>query len=261
MATSTEQGREACAPTDGRRSLSAWLLDSHPGDAAHALSYLAPAPQPLLGGTAGCSLRIRDVIRVVELVPPWVLPPFIQRSVLTRRAAFVCGRICAEQALQKFVPTRSVRVGARGEPVWPTGIVGSITHNEHLACAVVSAKTGLVGIGIDSETIATSASRRAIEATCCTRAEKEAWTRRATNALPATLIFSAKEAFYKAIHPFVGRFVDFDEAEVTDIEWSEGSVTLRAASALLLESSPLRVTCRFACSGGMVHTAVFLESA
>lgn len=243
------------------RSLSAWLLDGHASLAARALSHLAPAPHRLLDGVHGFSLRINEVIPIAELVPNSILPAFIQRSAPKRRAEFVGGRICAEQALREFVPTGVVGVGSHAEPIWPSGIVGSITHNERFACAVASTKTNLVGIGIDSETIATEEGRYAIEAICCTNEERKLCGRFAANGLTATVIFTAKEAFYKAIHSFVGRFVDFDEAEITDIQWSHGEVRLRPVYALLSVLSFPRVTCQFCCNEGMVHTAVFLESA
>jgi 4'-phosphopantetheinyl transferase EntD len=40
------------------------------------------------------------------------------------------------------------------------------------------------------------------------------------------LMFSAKEAGYKAVHPLVGRFIGFQEAEV-EVSWPDRTLQLR----------------------------------
>ena len=65
-----------------------------------------------------------------------------------RKADHLAGRIAAAHAL----PDHTVpAIGPSGEPLWPQGISGSITHSGTQAIAVVTQYPAL--IGIDCETI------------------------------------------------------------------------------------------------------------
>ena len=61
-------------------------------------------------------------------------------------------RACAREALARLgVPAQPIPTGSRGEPLWPDGIVGSITHCDgYRACAVAAAADWLT-IGVDAE--------------------------------------------------------------------------------------------------------------
>ena len=136
------------------------------------------------------------------------------RAVEKRRREFVTGRACARQALARLgLPPRSVPSGPRGEPVWPQGVVGSITHcRGYVACAVASDDT-LGAIGIDAEPhaglsedmvreILTAAEIRRLNDLCA----DVHWER---------VSFSAKEALYKAWFALTGRSLGFHDVELT----------------------------------------------
>jgi enterobactin synthetase component D len=144
--------------------------------------------------------------------------------------------------------------------VWPPGFTGSLTHNEIVACAAVSLTTQHRGLGIDSELVARGDARRAIEKLCCTEAERQTWLRSADGEVAATLLFSAKEAFYKAISPFVGRFVDFLEIEAVDLDWCGRTLILRPNAQVPLAAALPTAQCRFVIDAGMVHTSVCLPN-
>ena len=129
-----------------------------------------------------------------------------------RKRDFARGRACARRALEDLgVRATSIPRGPRGEPQWPAGIVGSITHTDDYAAAVVAPRSLLRGIGIDAErqecmtddlldVIATSGERD--------------WISAAGSAIPwALLLFSAKESVFKACFDVVG-WIDFQEARV-----------------------------------------------
>jgi len=69
-----------------------------------------------------------------------------------RRAEFTVGRRCAREALAGLgLPVAPVLAGRAGEPLWPAGVTGSITHCPgYRACAVARA-ADVAGIGIDAE--------------------------------------------------------------------------------------------------------------
>jgi 4'-phosphopantetheinyl transferase EntD len=69
-----------------------------------------------------------------------------------RRFEFRAGRAYARQALAELGgPNAAVGRGPGGDPIWPAGFTGSITHTDDLAAAV-AARTGDVrAIGLDVE--------------------------------------------------------------------------------------------------------------
>jgi 4'-phosphopantetheinyl transferase EntD len=135
------------------------------------------------------------------------------RAVGRRRREFVTGRACSRRALARLgLPATAVGSGARGEPLWPAGVVGSITHCDgYRACAVAHARD-VRALGVDAEpraplpggvldAVASSAERRALAA----HPEGVPWDR---------LLFSAKEAVFKAWYPLTGRELGFDDVEL-----------------------------------------------
>lgn len=122
----------------------------------------------------------------------------LKKAQRMRAEEFAAGRLCARLLLREFgIDHFAIEVGAQREPLWPEELVGSITHTTGFCAAVAAAKTCLRSLGIDTE-IASSV-KPTLWRGICTPTET-AWLR----ALPeteqlaqATLIFSAKEAFYK----------------------------------------------------------------
>lgn len=194
----------------------------------------------------------------VNLEP--MLPECLAPAVRRRQLAFVGGRLCAERCLTLLGDTTAfVGYRASGEPVWPTAFRGSITHTTEYAHAAVVHKTSCSGIGIDSEHVVESGAD--IVAMCCTPFERATWFEDTIDPLRATLLFSAKESFYKAIYPVVQRIVDFDEVEV--VAWHDhcASLDLRPRTTGDLSWVP-DITCvRFRldrAAPATVHTAVLL---
>ncbi|EQC2552546.1 enterobactin synthase subunit EntD [Enterobacter sichuanensis] len=138
-----------------------------------------------------------------------------------RKAEHLAGRIAAAHAL----PDHTVPgIGPSGEPLWPEGISGSITHSATQAMAVVVHHPD-ARVGIDCEAILPDREAREIqdgiidaqEAMCLTRSGYPF-------ALALTLTFSAKESLFKALFPQVKTFMDFDCARITRLD--ERTLTL-----------------------------------
>ncbi|WP_263066909.1 enterobactin synthase subunit EntD [Enterobacter huaxiensis] len=138
-----------------------------------------------------------------------------------RKAEHLAGRIAAAHAL----PDHAVPgIGPSGEPLWPEGISGSITHSGTQAMAVVVRHPDAL-LGIDCEAILPDPEARDIkdgivdaqEAICLTRSGY-------SFALALTLAFSAKESLFKALFPQVKIFMGFECARVTEV--TEKTITL-----------------------------------
>ncbi len=140
----------------------------------------------------------------------------IEQAVEKRRREFITARACAREALAQLgLPPSPIPSGPRGEPRWPEGIVGSITHCAgYRACAVARAGD-LASIGIDAELdqplpegvlgdIALAEERRLLQG-LHREAPSVHWDR---------LLFSIKESVYKAWFPLAQRWLGFEEAAV-----------------------------------------------
>lgn len=75
----------------------------------------------------------------------------IARAMPSRVAEFVTARRLAHDAMEGVGVVGPVLRGARGEPIWPDGVVGSITHCPGLRAAAVCLARHWRGIGIDAE--------------------------------------------------------------------------------------------------------------
>jgi 4'-phosphopantetheinyl transferase EntD len=178
---------------------------------------------------SGASDTVIDEILPASVASAWTTEEWIEvplydeellalgRAVGKRRREFVTGRACARQALMRLGShPSSVPSGPRGAPVWPQGVVGSITHcRGYVACAVASREI-LAAVGIDAEPH--EPLNRGILPDIVAPAEN----RRVSDLSAAwpdvhwdSVWFSAKEAVYKAWFPLTGRWLGFHDAEVT----------------------------------------------
>ena len=142
------------------------------------------------------------------------LDPVIN-AVTSRQREYIAGRVLARELLDRIgVNAQTIASGPKREPLWPTGIVGSISHNER-SCAVVVAQNSVVtSVGIDIETIGRIA--RHLWANLFTEEETEHLLQLepAAQSRQATVFFSIKEAFYKYQFPLTQSWVGFRDVSV-----------------------------------------------
>lgn len=145
-------------------------------------------------------------------VPQYLL----EKAVDKRLAEYVAGRHLAKTLLQKLnIGTQVERNEKTRAPIWPQGIVGSISHSKGIAACAVQRQTKIAGIGIDIEHWTPAKTAASIS--------KEVWLPEEQHLLnhidwsfeqALTVVFSAKEALYKALHPQVGKFFGFKAARL-----------------------------------------------
>jgi enterobactin synthetase component D len=163
-------------------------------------------------------------------------PTAIRRSVSKRQAEYYHGRLCARRALAAMgIEEYTVHTGSQREPLWPSHVVGSITHNDEFAAAVVSPKGIGSMLGIDVERVVEGMAQEALIATVisvCELAYLRSLPPSFAFNLALTLVFSAKETFYKACFPDVGRFFDFDAVTAVTVDPVLQQVELRLNETL-----------------------------
>ena len=133
---------------------------------------------------------------------------FVKKKHGEAAKAFVSGRRCV-RALQKRLGLTEFELPT-GEfgPMWPKGLVGSISHSKELAAATILRDA--LGVGIDIER------QRRLKVDAVRRvATKGEYSR--YSVVPDfdwTLLFSAKESVFKAFSPLARRYIGFQEVEL-----------------------------------------------
>ena len=159
--------------------------------------------------------------------------PLIAKSVAKRRNEFIAVRYCARLALGELgVPPAPILKGDKGEPCWPDGVVGSLTHCDGYRGAVVGRhERGAVG-GYRRRTARRATQGRARRDQPARRAHEH---RRAARGLHwDRILFCAKEATYKAWFPLTQRWLGFEDAHITfDVDASGDTGTF--ASRILID--------------------------
>jgi 4'-phosphopantetheinyl transferase EntD len=139
------------------------------------------------------------------------------RAVAGRRALFALGRAAARDALLELgFEAVGVGRGEGGEPLWPDDVVGAISHSQDVAVAIVGHRTDYVGLGVDVEEPARGPTARAARLVC--RPNEMAWVDPESGTQRLTMLFSAKEAIFKAAYPIQRVWLGFADAELRWIE-------------------------------------------
>lgn len=141
----------------------------------------------------------------------------IASAVESRRIEFAAARACAREAMLRLgVPAGPVVRGGRGMPVWPAGVVGTLTHTEGLRAAALAPAGAVRSLGMDVEPHGPLPDG-VLDAVSLP--EEAAWVRAAAGDSPEIhwdrVLFTAKEATYKAWFPLTRRWLGFADARIT----------------------------------------------
>ena len=220
----------------------------------------ADEPSTLLGGLLPAGTSVAEAFG--DGMPGGLFPDeqaLIARAVERRRQEFATGRRCAREALAGLgFPPAPVLAGPRREPVWPPGVVGSITHCDGYRAAAVARSRDALSLGVDAEPNAPLP--RDVLASIATATEI-ARVRELAITEPGTswdrLLFSAKESLYKTWFPVTRRWLGFKEAEVS-LGGPGGTFTARLLGSGLPygDSELTMIKGYFAVARGLVITAI-----
>ena len=140
----------------------------------------------------------------------------VANAVLSRRSEFFAGRACARKAMRDL-GFRPAAIGVRPDrsPIWPPGMIGSISHCKTVCLAAVARQTDeMLSIGLDIEP--DGPLPEDLWNTICTADERKLLSELPENrrARRALRIFMAKESAYKAQHPLTQEFFEFEDLEI-----------------------------------------------
>jgi 4'-phosphopantetheinyl transferase EntD len=179
-------------------------------------------------------------------------------AVEKRVCEFTAGRHCARRALTDLgFPPCAIPRGEDRAPCWPEGAVGSITHCDDYCAAVVGRHSEFAGLGLDAE----YRDRVGAEVWNVIAGERDRGRRTiADTGTHRTIVFSAKEAFFKAQYHVTRSWVDFQDAWVDILDGERFEVVL-AAPVAGLSACGRRFPGRYRIAGDIVLAAVSIARA
>lgn len=204
--------------------------------------------------------QLREHPAELDLLP--AEEALVRGAVDRRRREFAAVRRCARGALAALgFPPEPILAGERGDPIWPAGVVGSMTHCHGYAAAALGPSTSVLGIGVDAEP--EGPLPEGVEELICLPQERVRladlaredprlhWDR---------LLFSAKESVYKTWYPLMRTWLDFDQVQI-DVDPHHGTFLAR-----LLVPGPVvagrqydEFAGRWTAAGGLIVTAIVLH--
>jgi 4'-phosphopantetheinyl transferase EntD len=190
--------------------------------------FLAATPFGVCAGVSVPAASPTESRRLAELHPDERF--FAGELHEGRRATWIAGRLALRDALEAagLAAPDGILATDRGAPRLPVDVVGSISHKRALAVAMVMPATSpALTIGIDLEEV------RPLRVDVADRVLTEAERTELPPLGPARdaqvlRAFCAKEAIYKALDPWVRRFVGFHEAQLA---FDGARITARLALA------------------------------
>lgn len=193
----------------------------------------------------------------------WLFPEeraLVEAAVPKRRAEFAAARHLARAAMAELgVAPAPILAGEGREPVWPPGIVGSISHDASCCLVAVAREAdGYRSLGIDTE-LAGELDSDLVETVCRPDELEAAVAGKATLGETAKRLFSAKESVFKCQFPLTREWLDFNDLRVALESGGEGF-----SATLLRDAGPLRaghrIDGRMRVSQGHIVSAAWLPS-
>lgn len=140
---------------------------------------------------------------------------YIKKAVAKRQADFSSGRWCARSSMASLgIQQGPILQDRAGQPVWPKGICGSITHTDRACCSVLAFKKDYISLGLDLERrkrlISPGAGRIILND------DETAWINRSgrNKDFLIKFVFCAKESVFKLLYPLTGKRFYFSDVSI-----------------------------------------------
>jgi enterobactin synthetase component D len=205
-------------------------------------------------------------MRLMEVPSPTVLPDFVVAhaatlTVGTHRDYHPAGRSCASEAVRRLtgVSGATIGTGNGGEPLWPDGTTGSISHKNGFIWAAVARVQDTAGLGIDVEHVIETARAERISRLVLLPEERRVGSDTLDPALRFALIFSIKESVFKCLYPIVRQRFYYEAFVVGDLSLTEGrfsGTVVRSLGPAVRSGRVLEG--RFAVNGEWVYSGLCL---
>lgn len=156
-------------------------------------------------------------------------PLKIAQACVERKNEYLCGRVLAQAVLNHhFGLDQPITSMHEPLPIWPTHVLGSISHSQNKL--IVALSNNAIYLGIDIEHWVASEFAQESAHLILTPSEFDLWKGKAAEVFDfaryMSLIFSIKESLYKAVYPTAKQYIDFLEASIVDINFENQTLML-----------------------------------
>ena len=184
----------------------------------------------------------------------------IDRAAPGRRREYSAGRLLARSLLDSLGAAAAPLLNRPDRaPAWPAGFVGSISHCPTLCAVVVASRSDICAVGVDVEPAVALGTD--VEPLVLTARDRDSIAQLPSRIRPlgGRLVLSAKEAFYKALYPTTGVFLDFTQAWVT-FGAEESFIVATSAPLPRLPASSGPPVGRYCIEGPHLVTGMFMQA-
>lgn len=191
-------------------------------------------PFLLVSGEAQCVVMLdAAMLRPLEQAAPHRLARLSPTAAPQRRLEYLASRAAADALLKaNGCARREVESGPDRAPLWPAGFTGSITHSLKLACVVVRPAALCKSIGIDAQDLLEPQAVADVSEHCILPEELKCGASPGlSHRETSTLLFCAKEAFFKCVYPLVGQHFAYRDAQVQAVDVASGRLQVRIVNS------------------------------
>ncbi|MCM2130206.1 4'-phosphopantetheinyl transferase family protein [Larsenimonas rhizosphaerae] len=166
------------------------------------------------------------------------LPERLKRAAPKRQTEYLAGRCCVREALRALghSPATPFRLDNAEDrrPLWPQGVVGTLTHSPDLAGAWLAPADQWQALGMDAEHIIPAPRAARLQSAILTASEQTLLAGLDAEAFAhaLTLVFSVKESLYKALYPLTGTPFYFMDARLVSQDAKARTLTLELLKPL-----------------------------
>jgi 4'-phosphopantetheinyl transferase EntD len=161
-------------------------------------------PEGCIGDVRAILLGDERLLRPIELRG-------LEAATLSVRRASGAGRDLARRLCHQLeYPVDAIPRSPHRSPMWPSGIVGSISHDAEFVAAAVGHSNAVQGLGIDVEPL-----QRLPDGVTEMIGSKRELEELSGLEFCDKVLFCIKEAVFKAVYPRDGIFLDFNEVTVS----------------------------------------------
>ena len=185
---------------------------------------------------------------------------FAEKMCASRRVEFTCGRTIARRAMAPLGHGAApVLMTSDRAPVWPENIVGNLSHTSTACIALAAPAREYVSLGVDLET--DEPLDKDLIAEICNNDENRWLLQQPEDRRGqlARLVFSAKEAAYKAQYPLTRTVFGFDRMSVS-FDFPKGTFRAKFVNAVGGFQKDQYLNGCFQVDGGFILTVVTLTS-
>jgi enterobactin synthetase component D len=160
----------------------------------------------------------------------YCLPSKLEKASALRKQEYIAGRYCAFKAAKQLsAEIHNIENASTREPIWPLGLAGSISHSKNMAISCVAKSENYLSLGIDAEDFIRPQGAQDIIGTVASL-EEASYINGLNDQAALTILFSAKEALYKALFPISRCFIDFKEVRLVSLDLEKKSFELELIS-------------------------------